>query len=233
MISTFDRSIKDYRAHSDSDNNETSNEGGDGSGSKKKTKSEQSASYHTFIGEPCKEMMVNEKHVGDLICWKAEGPPGAANTKLRRLIAQCDWDGLASLLFHDRKLVVDLFEDKKRSVGPSPLWTSMDHQAVLHTIDRTRKKYFQQLSDPSTFTLTGHAKKLSSKTAVPSLDRISSQSTLRDDDAGRQGRALWRFRALRLFRSSVQGAHNEARRKQAAGSEAAGGEKLLTESEKK
>lgn len=228
MISEFAGYIKNHRTLSaSSDEDEKSNEGGGGSSSSSKERQE--SLYIIFIRNPCREMMVDENHVADMICWKVEGPPGAANTKLRRLIAQCDWDRLASLLFHDRQLMLDLFEDKKRSVGPSVLWTKVDYPVMLHMLDKTRKKYFQELTSPSTFTLTGHAKRMSAKT-VPALDRISSQSTLCNDERG--GSASWKSRASRLYKNLTQGVHDEARRWAAAGREAAGGQKLLIESEK-
>lgn len=115
--------------------------------------SERSILYRGVVVKPCKEMMIDHRYVETKICVIAadDRPEG----QIKHLIAQRDWQCLASTLISDRQLALDLFTHNKLA-----MWYDGLGNEIVGCIDDVQHKYFAELSSPSSFELTTHAKGL-------------------------------------------------------------------------
>ncbi|ROW10557.1 hypothetical protein VMCG_01937 [Cytospora schulzeri] len=129
-------------------------------------------SYKQSVTKPLKELMLNQVHVEKRIKIAAASNPTG---DIYPLIDQCNWPNLAAMLISDRELAEALFSGKP--LDPQ-LYNDDVSKVVLQNMDRVKSKYFTDLSTPSTYTLSKHAKELSAKKAAQAARQSSGQPPL-------------------------------------------------------
>lgn len=149
--------------------------------------------YENEITNLCKEMMVDRRYIETKIFMAAKGQHQGTDTQ--RFIAQCDWQGLARVLFNDRKWVLRL--SKKTDFMRRPVFTEVICKSLLQSIDKLQKRYFTQLSDSDNFFLTQQARKLSANN-IPSTGSSDSSSSIGKSNQYSLERPSWRGRVIRI-----------------------------------
>ena len=119
-------------------------------------------SYSKHFGMPIAQMLLEPEQVKKKLHAAASMP----GSEILRLIHNRDWPALAQAAFEDSKFAQQLFDGQPRGFS---VFGRVDLANILHGIDSIQDLYFAGLSDPSTFTLTERAERLSSGLPIPSL----------------------------------------------------------------
>ncbi len=85
----------------------------------------------------------------------AAGRQGEPGSDIKPLIDHCDWTRLAEVLVKDRMMAENLF----RTLGDDPKL----YDKVISGINRTQKRYFDSLANPSRFVISARAGALAAK----------------------------------------------------------------------
>lgn len=117
--------------------------------------------YQQMVATPIKEMMLDQAHVEKRIRTAAAEPYPTG--EIYRLIDECDWSNLATMLINDRKLAETLHGQKP--LDPKS-YNDKTSKIVLRKMDEIRDTYFTDLSAASTYTPSKHAKDLSARKAA-------------------------------------------------------------------
>lgn len=88
-------------------------------------------------------------------------PRGDTPGTIHYFIKRCDWPSLANILVKDRELGFAIIEAGKQSPTMLGLFPKEDAVKVVQAIGDIKDKYFADLSSPTDFTLSKHAKKQS------------------------------------------------------------------------
>jgi hypothetical protein len=117
--------------------------------------------YLQVITTPIKEMMLDQNNIEKRIRIAAaqQYPTG----EIYRLIDECDWPNLATMLVEDRRLAVTLRD--QQSVDPT-FDIGQISKLALREMDETRDRYFSELSRPFTYTTSKHARDRSARKAA-------------------------------------------------------------------
>jgi hypothetical protein len=111
--------------------------------------------YQVHVVFPLEEMMLSRDHVENKLLAAAIGL-GHSGSDIQRLIDRRDWLNLAMVLTNDRGLALKLFEGQ-----PSGICDAKTYERILQGIDQIKGKYFTELLDSSTFTISTHAREMS------------------------------------------------------------------------
>ncbi|KAL1864750.1 hypothetical protein Daus18300_007552 [Diaporthe australafricana] len=136
---------------------------GDNSSSKNYNHSE----HQELFVEPLQELMFDREHVETRLIMAAEAfeQQDGRSTPIgyiQHLTNQRDWPSLAEGLWNDRFLTARLYRAEKDIGGSSDKCFNMEtSNKILRGINKIKDKYFSDLSGPTTFTLSQHAKKMS------------------------------------------------------------------------
>lgn len=125
--------------------------------------------YKHFVTKALKELMLNQEFVEKRLRIAAANNPIG---DIYSLIDKCDWLSLAAMLIGDRELAKALFGG--RPLDPR-LYNDDVLKMVLREIDKIKSKYFTDLSSPSIYTISKHAKNLSPKKAAQAVRQSSGQ----------------------------------------------------------
>ena len=79
-----------------------------------------------------------------------------SGSDIQPLIDKCDWSNLVTALVYNRGLALKLFEGQ-----PSGICDAKTYERILQGIDQIKGKYFTELLDSSTFTISTHAREMS------------------------------------------------------------------------
>jgi hypothetical protein len=111
--------------------------------------------YQVHVVFPLEEMMLNRDHVENKLRAAAIGQ-AHSGSDIQPLIDRRDWLNLAMVLTNDRDLALKLLEGQRAG-----LFDAKTYERILQGIDQIKGKYFTELLDSSTFTLSTHAREMS------------------------------------------------------------------------
>jgi hypothetical protein len=111
--------------------------------------------YQVHVVFPLEEMMLSRDHVENKLRAAAIGQ-GHSGSDIQPLIDRRDWLNLAMVLTNDRDLALKLFERQ-----PSGISDPKTYGRISQGIDQIAGKYFTELLDSSTFTISMHAREMS------------------------------------------------------------------------
>lgn len=122
--------------------------------------------YQQMVALPLKEMMLDQEYVEARLKIAALG-----DGYIRRLIDQRDWPKLANALVKDRELALTLFNQK-------PLYENVfndaKRQLVLRNLDEIQRRYFVELTNPTTYTISKYAKEALARQATQPTPHTST-----------------------------------------------------------
>lgn len=120
-------------------------------------------SYQHLVGSPIEELMLDLEHAENRFMTAAEtcNPRSSTPGTIHYFISRCNWPSLANILVKDRELVFAIIEARKQSPTMLGLFPKEDAVKVVQGISDIRDEYFTDLSSPTDFTLSKHAKKQS------------------------------------------------------------------------
>ena len=81
-----------------------------------------------------------------------------SGSDIQPLIDKCDWSNLATALAYDRDLAFKLFEGQPPDAN---IFDAKTYKRILQGIDQIKGRYFAELSDSSTFTISTSAREMS------------------------------------------------------------------------
>jgi hypothetical protein len=122
--------------------------------------------YQVHVVFPLEEMMLSRDHVEDKLRAAAIGQ-GHSGSDIQPLIDRRDWSNLAAALTNDRRLALKLLGEPSVDANISEAKT---YQRILHGIDEIKGKYFSELSDSSTYTISTYAREISAEQTIPPPD---------------------------------------------------------------
>lgn len=117
--------------------------------------------YEEWIVTPIKETMLDQGHVKKRLRLAAE--QRRPSSEIYRLINECDWPSLATMLIEDRKAILTLRDQKV----PGEDWNirSICDTALLE-MDKIRDRYFMSLTSASTYAMNRRARGRSARKAA-------------------------------------------------------------------
>jgi len=146
--------------------------------------------YQVHVVFPLEEMMLSRDHVEDKL--RAAAIQGHSGSDIQPLIDRRDWSNLAAALTNDRRLALKLFGGGSFDAN---VCDAKIYQRILHGIDEIKGKYFSELSDSSTYTISTYARGISAEQTIPPPD-IRHHS----EDPSLKGSFVWiynKFASLR------------------------------------
>lgn len=160
-------------------------------------------SYQDLVVAPVEELMLDHEHVENRFMAAAETcnmPKGSIPGTVHYFIKRCDWPGLANTLVRDRELALAILDAGKQSSTMLGLFPKDDAIKVVQGISDIRDKYFTDLSSPTDFTLSKHAKKQSPPS---SSDQTSASETRTVGQYLKPDRSAWA--SARSIADSIKG----------------------------
>lgn len=149
--------------------------------------------YQVHVVFPLEEMMLSRDHVENKLR-AAAIRQGNSGSDIQPLVDRRDWSNLAATLTNDRRLALKLFGEPSFDANISDAKT---YQRILHGINEIKGKYFSELSDSSTFTISTHAREMSAGQAssqynigsppAPLTIRLSNSRPHLEDPSSRNG----------------------------------------------
>jgi hypothetical protein len=145
--------------------------------------------YRVHVVYPLEEMMLDRDHVENKLRAAAMGQEHSGSA-IQPLIDKCDWSNLATALAYDRDLALKLFEVQPPDAN---IFDAKTYQRILHGIDEIKGKYFSELSDSSTFTISTYAREMSAGQASSQYNIGSPPAplTIRPSNSRRSWRTGW------------------------------------------
>lgn len=119
--------------------------------------------YQHLVDSPIEELMLDLEHAENRFMAAAEikKPRGSTPGTIHYFIKRCDWPSLAKMLVRDRELALAILDAGKQSPTMLGFFPKDDAIKVVQGISDIRDNYFTDLSSPTDFSLSKHAKKQS------------------------------------------------------------------------
>jgi hypothetical protein len=123
--------------------------------------SNMSTAYPVHVIYSLEEMMLS-KDYGENKLRAVVAGQGRQGSNIQPLINRHNWSKLATALTNDRDLAQKLFLQQPFKAS---IFDANTYKRILKSIDEIEGKYFATLSDPSTFTISPHAREISARQA--------------------------------------------------------------------
>ena len=176
-------------------------------------KEDEDTRFHKHIMYPLSHMMLDKEYVQKKLCAVASGE----SSQVWRLVRSHDWSALAQTIYQDRELALDLFRGQ---VSGLDLFSPKELRQVKDAIDAVQRSYFKDMSNPSTYSLTTRAEKLSRD---PAADPAVTASKPRPQPEASSARSLI-SNICSTFRSNLGRTDSKARSGASATSDITGNE---------
>lgn len=143
--------------------------------------------YHAYVVLPLTEMDMNISHVSKRLCYTAAARQAGAKDSghfVLRLIQECDWKSLAEALIYDRQLAEGLFSHKPINIPGSRWlrnWGPEMLAMILKRNEELKRKYFEHIVGPESYTISKHAADLLARHSSNGLDHAAATRTLEEE----------------------------------------------------